>query len=105
MSYRRAWDLLESLNASFRERVVATTTGGRGGGGASLTPFGSTLVRSYRRFESAIQARANRHFSGLTHNAREAPAYRAVSSAPVVRLNARAGRRALSPASVSKPRK
>src|SRR5579871_1289460 len=49
MSYRRAWQLLESLNGSFRKRVVVTSTGGRGGGGASLTPFGQALIRSFRR--------------------------------------------------------
>ncbi len=40
MSYRRAWLLLESLNASFRERVAVSSRGGRGGGGMRLTAFG-----------------------------------------------------------------
>ena len=33
MSYRRAWQLLGSLNGSFREPLVASARGGRGGGG------------------------------------------------------------------------
>src|SRR5919108_2663065 len=37
MSYRRAWLLVESLNTSFRERVVDAQPGGRHGGGARLT--------------------------------------------------------------------
>ena len=34
MSYRRAWQLLDSLNRCFLEPVVRTSKGGRGGGGA-----------------------------------------------------------------------
>ena len=51
MSYRRAWLLVESLNTSFRERVVDAQPGGRRGGGARLTPFGRDLVRRYRTLE------------------------------------------------------
>src|ERR1700738_5719452 len=40
MSYRRAWLLLESLNASFRERVALSSRGGRGGGGVRRAGFG-----------------------------------------------------------------
>src|SRR5208283_1368777 len=90
MSYRRAWQLLESLNQSFRERVAAMSTGGRGGGGALLTPFGAALVRSYREFESTIQARASRHFGRLAGAAREESTGSRVADAPVVRLSARA---------------
>jgi molybdate transport system regulatory protein len=89
MSYRRAWDLLENLNRSFPERVVATSTGGRGGGGATLTAFGKALIRSYRRFESDIQGRAARHFGALAGAARAVQAADEAGSAPVTRLNAR----------------
>jgi molybdate transport system regulatory protein len=58
MSYRRGWLLLDSLNRSFRRPVAALSTGGRGGGGASLTPFGRTLVTAYRRLEADIVRRA-----------------------------------------------
>jgi len=55
MSYRRAWLLLEDLNGSFDRRVAEASVGGRGGGGAVLTPFGSSLVAGYRRLESSLQ--------------------------------------------------
>lgn len=45
MSYRRAWQVLESLNSSFGEPLVFTSTGGRGGGGAALTLLGERLIR------------------------------------------------------------
>jgi molybdate transport system regulatory protein len=51
MSYRRAWRLVESLNACFRETVVETRLGGMRGGGARLTPFGAALVQRYRGME------------------------------------------------------
>jgi molybdate transport system regulatory protein len=51
MSYRRAWRLVDSLNAAFRDGVVETRLGGTRGGGARLTPFGAGLVARYRGME------------------------------------------------------
>ena len=62
MSYRRAWQLLDSLNSSFRERAVLTQKGGRGGGGAALTPLGEELVSLYRSFDAQVQTLAARTF-------------------------------------------
>lgn len=53
MSYKRAWDLVDELNRTFREPVVATRLGGAQGGGAALTAFGSGLVARYRAMEAA----------------------------------------------------
>jgi len=54
MSYRRAWLLLQSLNNSFKKPVTLATTGGKGGGGATVTDFGEELIRSYRRLDREI---------------------------------------------------
>jgi molybdate transport system regulatory protein len=54
MSYRRAWGLVEALNATFAQPLVAARTGGSGGGKAELTEQGRDVVRCYR----AIEARA-----------------------------------------------
>lgn len=62
MSYRRAWLLLEDLNTSFQQPVAQMSVGGRGGGGASLTAFGSELVAAYRSLESQIRKRAQTAF-------------------------------------------
>jgi molybdate transport system regulatory protein len=59
MSYRRAWLLLADLNKSFDGPVVHTSTGGRGGGGAVLTPFGERLVAGYRKLEAKVFPLAN----------------------------------------------
>ena len=92
MSYRRAWQLLASLNASFEERVVLSAKGGRGGGGARLTPFGRLLVRTYRDFDDELQRRAARSFGRIAARARErrvAPAAAVRRRGSVVRLSAR----------------
>ena len=70
MSYRRAWQLLGGLNGSFREPLVASARGGRGGGGATLTARGRQLVHAYRGLEAEMQVRAARYFRSLAGCAR-----------------------------------
>jgi molybdate transport system regulatory protein len=56
MSYRRAWLLIDSMNRCFRRPVVTARPGGENGGGASVTPFGATLIENYRAIETKSQA-------------------------------------------------
>jgi molybdate transport system regulatory protein len=56
MSYRRAWQLVEALNASYREPVVTTAIGGQRGGGARVTPYGSRLAALFRAMEDKASA-------------------------------------------------
>src|SRR5215471_10547002 len=84
MSYRRAWQLLDSLNHCFRERVAVTAKGGRRGGGATLTAFGRQLIRTYRQFDVEIQARAERHFRPILRQTRSRSPAR--KGAPILRL-------------------
>ena len=59
MSYKRAWLLVEALNAGFREPLVTATRGGRSRGGAVLTDLGQEVLAAYRRMEAqAAQAAA-----------------------------------------------
>lgn len=51
MSYRRAWQLVEAINASFAEPVVVTAIGGKRGGGAAVTNFGRQLVARFHAME------------------------------------------------------
>ena len=91
MSYRRAWQLLGSLNGSFTEHVVLSEKGGRGGGGARLTPFGRQLIDVYREFDAEVQRRAARAFKSIADLTRETglPGARQRRAAPVVRLKDR----------------
>lgn len=52
MSYRRAWLLVDDMNRCLREPVVDAATGGRGGGGARLTPFGRDVLQRFRALEA-----------------------------------------------------
>jgi molybdate transport system regulatory protein len=58
MSYRRAWELIDSLNGMFSRTVASSTTGGRGGGGMRLTPFGESVIKSYRKLERDVEKQA-----------------------------------------------
>lgn len=49
MSYRRAWLLIDSLNAQFAYPLVETKPGG--GGGARLSEAGQQVIRCYREAE------------------------------------------------------
>jgi molybdate transport system regulatory protein len=89
MSYRRGWQLLWSLNMSFSVPTVVTARGGRGGGGARITPFGRELIRCYRAFERDAEARAVRAFKGIAKKVRGGA--RSARAVPVVRLGGRPG--------------
>lgn len=56
MSYKRAWMLVEALNAMFHGPLVVSTKGGRAGGGAELTDLGRQVLAAYRRIEAAATA-------------------------------------------------
>lgn len=51
MSYKRAWDLVNTMNISFAKPLVTTAKGGARGGGAEVTPFGQTILSAYREVE------------------------------------------------------
>jgi molybdate transport system regulatory protein len=69
MSYRRAWELLESLNKSFHEPVIVTAVGGKGGGGCTLTPFGADLVAAYRALETSVNIEARQQLRTFSNKA------------------------------------
>jgi molybdate transport system regulatory protein len=66
MSYRRAWTLVETMNRTFREPVVAAATGGRGGGGAEVTEFGREALRRYRAMEEKAAASVSAEMDAIT---------------------------------------
>lgn len=47
MSYKRAWSLVEEMNAAFTQPLVTSARGGPGGGGAALTPDGQAVLAAY----------------------------------------------------------
>lgn len=65
MSYRRAWELVADMNASFAAPVVAAQMGGRRGGGARLTALGADIVARYRAIERDAHTAVDRHLAAV----------------------------------------
>lgn len=55
MSYKAAWDAIDTMNNLAGEPLVARSTGGKGGGGTRLTPRGLQLVENFRIIEREHQ--------------------------------------------------
>lgn len=53
MSYRAAWGAVAVMHRRLGVPLVLRTTGGAGGGGATLSAAGSALVKTYRKLEVA----------------------------------------------------
>jgi len=51
LSYRRAWDMVNTMNQCFKQPLVVSITGGKGGGGAQLTATGGKVIHLYREME------------------------------------------------------
>lgn len=47
MSYKSAWDAINDINTLSEKPFVQTLTGGKGGGGATLSPYGIRFVEMY----------------------------------------------------------
>lgn len=56
MSYRRAWSLVQALNAGFGTPLVETSRGGSEQGGASLTIAGIEVLARYRAMQRKTEA-------------------------------------------------
>ena len=47
ISYKKAWQLLDSVNKSAKKPVTINSIGGKSGGGAELTEYGKSLVIAF----------------------------------------------------------
>jgi molybdate transport system regulatory protein len=56
MSYKKAWDMIEKMNARGQSPYVIARKGGKEGGGTALTPTGKKIVESFRKLNNKIQA-------------------------------------------------
>ncbi|MCG6856615.1 MAG: LysR family transcriptional regulator [Salaquimonas sp.] len=55
MSYKRAWTLVEAMNAAFCEPLVETSRGGQARGGATLTATGERVLAGYSRMRQLTE--------------------------------------------------
>lgn len=58
VSYRRAWQLLDEASRAAGHRLIETSQGGRGGGGARLTSAGEAVLREFQQLETVLTAAA-----------------------------------------------
>ncbi len=56
MSYSRAWSLVDTMNRRFKHPLVEAATGGKKGGGATLTEEGAAVLALYRRMQQKLAA-------------------------------------------------
>ena len=63
--YKRAWLLIDSLNQGFGVPVVDSATGGKGGGGTTLSALGRNLIERYDSLERQINAAATTELEAL----------------------------------------
>jgi molybdate transport system regulatory protein len=54
MSYRRTWMLVDSMNRSWKDKLVETTKGGGPSKGARLTACGRTVLDAFRMLERQL---------------------------------------------------
>ena len=48
MSYRQAWELIDSMNKQSKKPLVVTSAGGPGGGGTIVTTDGAKAIKKYK---------------------------------------------------------
>lgn len=65
LSYKGAWDAVQTLNNLFDAPLIAAGAGGRSGGGAQVTPRGHAVVRAFRDMEREVGAALGRLEAGL----------------------------------------
>lgn len=65
MSYKRAWTLIETLNAMFKAPLVLSNRGGADKGGAILTDTGRQVLDLYREIETSARDAGTKHLSRM----------------------------------------
>lgn len=62
MAYSKAWTVIKNSEASLGFKLLISTTGGRHGGGASLSPEAEKLLAAYDGYCAALRQYANAEF-------------------------------------------
>ncbi len=65
MAYRHAWEMVDELNRCFDTPAVEVSSGGRAGGGASLTSRGRDVVKRFRAIEGSVDRAARSQVAAL----------------------------------------
>ena len=65
MSYRRAWLLVEDINARLKTPAVTRAKGGMRGGSSEITDAGQQLIILYRKLEASAYSGADADMRAL----------------------------------------
>ena len=65
MAYSKAWSIIKTAERSLSFPLLISTTGGRGGGGAELSPQGRRFLQAYRAFEQTVHDYADEVFEDM----------------------------------------
>ena len=71
MSYRRAWQLVETMNHSFQSGLVETQKGGTHGGGAKLTDLGESILSQFRQMEIKARVAIEQDFEEIAQHLKQ----------------------------------
>lgn len=63
MAYSKAWKVMKEAEKGMGYALLDTATGGRQGGGATLTPEAETLLARFRAFEKECQKAADEAYT------------------------------------------
>lgn len=63
MAYSKAWTILKSAQQQLGFPLLHSTTGGKNGGGATLTPEAAALLAAYEEYCSELNAQAKTLFA------------------------------------------
>lgn len=55
MSYRQAWELVDSMNKQSKKALVVRTSGGAGGGGTMVTEEGERIIKLYKQLQNKFR--------------------------------------------------
>lgn len=67
LSYKKAWQLLDSVNKSAKQPVTINSIGGKGGGGAELTEYGKSLVKAFDEINKNCWAFLDKQLKKIEH--------------------------------------
>jgi molybdate transport system regulatory protein len=73
MSYKAAWDAIDTMNNLAGEPLVMRAAGGKGGGGTTLTPRAVRLIETFRAVESEHRRFLERAGAAIEHFASDWP--------------------------------
>ena len=62
MAYSKAWTIIKNSEAALGFKLLVSTTGGKNGGGATLSPEAERLLAAYEEYRNRLRQYAQEQF-------------------------------------------